>query len=1523
AHQAPPIHLNPPPMHHDAANGTPAPRHAEPSLHPDGHTDLSRADGQAPTDSAPWSGADHPPSATDLIPRTDAEASAWDGAIRTALADRVGGFEHGGMRSRIDLLDDRQVTVYRDAVVMRPDVVHPEHGLVGNVVIELRRTVDGEVVARYVTFHMSDRLQGHGFIGAFTRDLEGWFADSGVARIEVRAASTVGGYAWARAGFDWAPGQSHRAEQVLDRLRNELDRLDDDIALVHRWQAGDPSVDIQGLRERHGVDDPADLRDQLARQRDGAQDILDRAARHSFGSDGYPTPAEISRAGWTGQRGPESSWIGKRAMLGSLWEGVKTPQHVTPAHDGTDGGREARGTGGGQAHRLPESPGERPGDGVHLRLPDDGPAPGVRGLTDPPDHRATIAAAVAEAAGEGGGTRVDETRPADGRSRIERILSGELVEASPAHAPERHAAAPSGPLRHTVELPHDRYADGLRRTVDDLIARGYEPIRSENLWTDGRSGGVVTHWRDPGTGQHFQVRIDTPESRAAHQAALDRLAARGVDVSAEHQRDLLAREQAARAAVRVPEGLDDVRLPHRTSIAEALAGVVPGDHATPGQHPGGSSHRDTAPTHRDDAPEAGRPDDRQASDDGPGRWDNRPDHHQLPLVRGEEALQALRDFVRDTRSGLELTGDPEMRRYAEALRAEPGVVKIALHGLENGQVVVGGHRMSGADLARGLAELHRTGRIDLGTGRIKLVSCHSGAGHHPVAAALARQLGREVTGATDKVWTYLDGTEIVSSPDARDGRVPTEPADGRWRTFGPDGREIDAGPANQGTVNPATTAQPSAGGGTRAGPLTHVGSDGRNHAVGDGWRSHRDPDGHLHRPGDREGSYRDGTDHRDYHRYGDRPGTYRTERTFQLRDSVTGERVNDPSTDPSRTVDHHAVVDPPETHQSHRQPDEVVQAQRDLDAARQALQQHRDGTLRPMMDELGVRNLSELSSRRLSGTIQRLEAASADPAHQRAVRSLQDAALRHADLVGDVRKAAGEVPRAAARHVLADRFDIHPDDVLTGRPGEGGRAGGEFAVAGFDRNNHRLVVLETGDLTGSTHRLQDGTLTERGTPEYVRDVLQTSSRLHEHLQRHPELLDELHRALRRGDLTVEMHRVRVDVDGNHHVSVTTERARLDGLDLRGVADRLPPASSAMDARLGERLHHAAQRIAHVFEPGGPRHGIDRVSVVDAHTLDVQPSRGRPYRIELALGAADGAPFTVRLGEGGVHRVEFSADHADGLSRAELDRLVTRAIGHTGGEVAAGRGARLGRFVGLHGGRLNGHDALVNDPTPGRSARRPSHGDLVRLAEFDALARLHEHLTGPERAAVEAELGRFIERHGLREGMPGADVRNVMARRHLSDTAAGLLDDLRDWRRDSDPVVAGTRKLLVDRHHDGARITPVRVRDQQHFRVEPNNWVGEGRASFTYELRSGDVPGGVARFEAGGLQQHFVLVVDRAQFAAHHPDGPVDPFLGRRFRVALHQVITDHIRQEHDRAPDVPARLRDRVWTNAPSVAGAV
>ena len=543
----------------------------------------------------PWVLDGRPPSLSEVLPQTQAEAEAWQGAIRRSLSERLSGFEYGGARVRLDA-DDFAISVFEDNVIVRVQVVVEGRGAVGHATVSLHRDRDPErtLFAHYNTFSMPSDMQGGGFTRRYTEHFEHWLREQGVRHITVRAASTVGGYAWARLGFTWNPDASHHAGRVMDRLRSELAALRADLHALRDDRTG-TDVDLGTIRERYGQREPADLITEIERQHGAGRAILDRAERHAVGHPGYPTPAEVARAGWNGAYGAPGTWLGKRVMLGTLWEGIKD-----------------------------------------LTAP------------DPPSPEAY---------------RID----------------------------------------HAGHVDHVDHVD------------------------PGSSG-----WAGPS------------------------------------EREL----------------------------------------------------------------------------------------ESLPLIEGAEAIQAVRDFLRHTRSGLDFTGSRRMGRFADALRAEPGVVRIALHGLRSGELVVGRYRMRAEDFALGLAQLQRTGRIDLGTGTIRLISCHGGTGTDSPAATLARSLGREVTGATERVWTYLDGTVLVASTDPRNGWLPRQPPDGEWRTYTPDTGAVNH-PAPGSLPAPSPNPVAATGGGSRAGPILYAGGDDRLHTVGDDLGTHRDEDGQPHRDGDRRYTRRD------------------------------------------------------------------------------------------------------------------------------------------------------------------------------------------------------------------------------------------------------------------------------------------------------------------------------------------------------------------------------------------------------------------------------------------------------------------------------------------------------------------------------------------------------------------------------------------------------------------------------------------------------------------------------------------
>lgn len=140
------------------------------------------------------------------------------------------------------------------------------HGRGGGKLGELSRVVgrdsEGNLYAEHRHLELDGSVRGQGFATEFNAALEEWYRESGVDRIEIHADISVGGYAWARAGYDWRDGEVPTS--IVDRLRRK-------------------SYD-------------ADVRE-----------MLDRIARGDV-----PTPYEISQLS-----------VGKDILLGSDWLGVK------------------------------------------------------------------------------------------------------------------------------------------------------------------------------------------------------------------------------------------------------------------------------------------------------------------------------------------------------------------------------------------------------------------------------------------------------------------------------------------------------------------------------------------------------------------------------------------------------------------------------------------------------------------------------------------------------------------------------------------------------------------------------------------------------------------------------------------------------------------------------------------------------------------------------------------------------------------------------------------------------------------------------------------------------------------------------------------------------------------------------------------------------------------------------------------------------------------------------------------------
>ncbi|UGT39677.1 hypothetical protein LTV02_26935 [Nocardia yamanashiensis] len=67
-------------------------------------------------------------------------------------------------------------------------------------------------------------------------------------------------------------------------------------------------------------------------------------------------------------------------------------------------------------------------------------------------------------------------------------------------------------VRYTATWETERYTENVRAAEQHLLDEGYEPVKRKPTWGDEGYRGYNSFWKDPKTGQVFEVQFHTPES---------------------------------------------------------------------------------------------------------------------------------------------------------------------------------------------------------------------------------------------------------------------------------------------------------------------------------------------------------------------------------------------------------------------------------------------------------------------------------------------------------------------------------------------------------------------------------------------------------------------------------------------------------------------------------------------------------------------------------------------------------------------------------------------------------------------------------------------------------------------------------------------------------------------------------------------------------------------------------------------------------------------------------------------------
>jgi GNAT superfamily N-acetyltransferase len=337
--------------------GTPSATHTQPSAAPSPPSAAPATPPTAPALPQRQRVTQQPPNVYDLpgLLAIDTGSTLNRAAIRDSFKDIIGG-DYAGYSVEVKDVAGYDYFGYPSTkgILVSSDI-YPEDDLnataIGSVQRGFYRDQSGDLVAVHAYLKMDPAHQGKGFSTEFNARMEDWYRQQGVSRIEIHANIDVGGYTWAIQGFNFADEMEadnglgrlrvaqeklqKRADKISDFLRGDVFDLDDpdsDIDFDGDMDLEDDDGDLAGYSIDYLYSDDLTeanraaletLLRQLNREIDAAEGILEASRTNRFGSPGFPKAIDIALAGRQPGQGRGDMWIGKMAMLGSDWQGVK------------------------------------------------------------------------------------------------------------------------------------------------------------------------------------------------------------------------------------------------------------------------------------------------------------------------------------------------------------------------------------------------------------------------------------------------------------------------------------------------------------------------------------------------------------------------------------------------------------------------------------------------------------------------------------------------------------------------------------------------------------------------------------------------------------------------------------------------------------------------------------------------------------------------------------------------------------------------------------------------------------------------------------------------------------------------------------------------------------------------------------------------------------------------------------------------------------------------------------------------
>lgn len=250
------------------------------------------------------------------------------------------GFEHNGLRA---------VVTEASQTAVHGKILNEKGKKVGRFTREVDRR-DGEPSVYHESLTLLPSFQGRGFGTAFVNHSFDRYRELGVASVRVSAGSTVGGYQWARQGFDFDVPRyevlsyelRRRDFRVPDSEDREPSGFDEEkfaraFAVYRMYQArflGEPFAETKKQGQV-----PDDMWNEFVTKFPKLDLLNAYLGGDETALDGtFDSPSEIAMFGrehrWTERHAERSKgvemWLGKRFMVGAQWSGLlnlRDPSH--------------------------------------------------------------------------------------------------------------------------------------------------------------------------------------------------------------------------------------------------------------------------------------------------------------------------------------------------------------------------------------------------------------------------------------------------------------------------------------------------------------------------------------------------------------------------------------------------------------------------------------------------------------------------------------------------------------------------------------------------------------------------------------------------------------------------------------------------------------------------------------------------------------------------------------------------------------------------------------------------------------------------------------------------------------------------------------------------------------------------------------------------------------------------------------------------------------------------------------------